>query len=233
MIHALTLLAVLLALAPIAAKIPMAVLAALLFVVAWNMGEWHEIRPLLRQTKADIAVWLATFALTVLADLTVAVEVGMFLAAARFIRRVSATTTVSQVTPEYLEEGAIHILQDKPIPDYVTIFRIQGPLLFGTADKVHQVTDRLAELTPVVIFRLRNMTAVDATGLRALEDAARELRASGRTAIFCGARPQPAAVLRRSRFHEHVGSENVCPNIAAALDRAKVIHDASGGASAA
>ncbi|MCC7007425.1 MAG: STAS domain-containing protein [Acidobacteria bacterium] len=225
MIHALTLLAVLLVLAPVAARIPMAVLAGLLFVVAWNMGEWHEIRPLLRQTKADIAVWAVTFGLTVLADLTVAVEVGMFLAAALFVRRVSVTTTVSRVTPDYVREGVVHILQDKPIPDYVTVFRIQGPLLFGTADKVRRVTDRTAELPPVVIFRLRNMTAVDATGLKALEDAARELRTSGRVAIFCGARPQPAAVLRQAGFHEHVGTENVCPHIAAALERARVVHE--------
>jgi SulP family sulfate permease len=223
-IHALTLLAILLVGAQLAAGIPLAVLAALLFVVAWNMGEWHEIGPLLRQTKADVAVWLATFALTVLADLTVAVEVGLFLAAALFIRRISVTTTVSRVTPDYVREGRVHVLQDKNIPPYVTVFRIHGPLLFGTADKIQRVTDRLADLPPIVIFRLRNMTAVDATGLKALEDAASELRKSGRIAIFCGARPQPAAVMRNAGFDRHVGPANVCPNIAVALQRAAAAH---------
>src|SRR6185295_18709602 len=130
------------------------------------------------------SVWIVTFALTVFADLTVAVEVGMILAALLYIRRVASTTTVSRVTTSYLEEGRVHVLQDKHIPDFVTIFRVHGPFLFGTTDKLQRVIDTLDELTPVVIFRLRNMTAVDATGLRALEDVALRLRASGRTAIF-------------------------------------------------
>ena len=128
---------------------------------------------LLRQTKTDIAVWVTTFALTVFADLTVAVEVGMILAALLYIRRVAATTTVDQVTAQYLEEGRVHILQDKHIPDYVTILRIHGPFLFGTTDKLQGVIDRIDELTPIVVVRLRNMTAIDATGLRALEDLTR------------------------------------------------------------
>src|SRR6185436_17699400 len=194
MIHALTLLAILLVGAPLASQIPLAVLAAILFVVAGNMGEWHEIPALLRQTKTDISVWAVTFALTVFADLTVAVEVGMILAALLYIRRVSSTTTVAKVTSSYVDEGRVHVLQDKHIPDFVTIFRIHGPFLFGAADKLHRVIDNLDDLTPIIIFRLRNMTAVDATGLRALEDVALRLRASGRTAIFCGARDQPRAV---------------------------------------
>ena len=198
MIHALTLLAVLLFGARLAGHIPMAVLAAILFVVAANMGEWHEIPLLLRQTKTDVSVWLVTFALTVFADLTVAVEVGMILAALLFIRRVSSTTTVVEVTDEYLEEGRVHILQDKHIPDYVTILRIHGPFLFGATDKLQSVLDRIDELTPIVIFRLRNMTAIDATGLRALEDMTLQLRSSGRTAVFCGAREQPQAVMEQT-----------------------------------
>ena len=115
MIHALTLLVILLV-RRAARRVPMAVLAAILFVVAYNMGEWHEIPHLLKLTRTDISVWLVTFALTVFADLTVAVEVGMILAALLFIRRVSITTTVSRVTRDYVEEGRVHILQDKPIP---------------------------------------------------------------------------------------------------------------------
>ena len=100
------------------------------------MGEWHEIPELLKLTPTDISVWLVTFALTVFADLTVAVEVGMILAALLFIRNVSKTTTVSHVTEEYVEEGRVHILQDKDIPDYVDVFRIHGPFLFGATDKL-------------------------------------------------------------------------------------------------
>jgi sulfate permease, SulP family len=225
MIHAVMLLALLVFGAGLAGHVPMAVLAGILFVVAANMGEWHEIPSLMRQTKTDIAVWITTFALTVFADLTVAVEVGMILAALLYIRRVSSTTTVDQVTREYLEEGRVHILQDKHIPDYVTILRIHGPFLFGTADKLQGVVDRIDTLTPIVVFRLRNMTAIDATGLRALEDLTLRLRASGRTAIFCGAREQPRAVMEQAGFSEIAGAENICPNVDAALVRARAIHD--------
>jgi SulP family sulfate permease len=126
MVHAVTLLIVLLVAAPLASYIPMAVLGAILLVVSYNMGEWHEIPKLLQLTKTDISVWFVTFALTVFADLTVAVEVGMILAALLFIRRVAATTTVSEVTPDYVESGRVHILQDKVIPAYVSVFRIHG-----------------------------------------------------------------------------------------------------------
>ena len=223
MIHALTLLVILIVGAPLAGHVPMAVLAGILFVVSTNMGEWHEIPVLLRQTRTDVSVWVATFLLTVFADLTVAVEVGMILAALLYIRRVSSTTTVARVTSSYLEEGRVHVLQDKHIPDFVTIFRIHGPFLFGATDKLQRVIDALDDLTPVVIFRLRNMTAVDATGLRALEDIALRLRASGRTAIFCGAREQPRAVMAQAGFPAIVGPDNVCANIDAALTRARLV----------
>jgi SulP family sulfate permease len=223
MVHALAMLAVLVAGARLAGHIPMAVLAAILFVVAANMGEWHEIPVLLRQTKADVSVWIATFALTVFADLTVAVEIGMILAALLYIRRVSDTTTVSHVTPAYLEEGRPHNLLDRPIPEYVTIFRIHGPFLFGATDKLQRVTDRIDTLPPVIVFRLRNMTAIDATGLGALEDAALRLRESGRTAIFCGAREQPRHLMNRAGFATVVGKDNICPNIEAALTRASKV----------
>ncbi len=124
-IHALTLLCVLLFAAPLASYIPMAALAGILMIVAYNMGEWLEIPQLLKLTKTDISVWAVTFALTVFADLTVAVEAGMILAALLFITRVANTTTVSQVTDDYIEDGRIHILQDKDIPYYATIFRIR------------------------------------------------------------------------------------------------------------
>ena len=227
MVHAVTLLIVLLVAAPLASYIPMAVLGAILLVVSYNMGEWHDIPKLLRLTKTDISVWLVTFSLTVFADLTVAVEVGMILAALLFIRRVAATTTVSEVTPDYVESGRVHILQDKIIPSYVSVFRIHGPLLFGVTDKVSRIVDRIPSLPPVVVVRLRNMTAIDATGLQALEKLGEALHASGRTLVLCGAREQPAMLMQQAAFHQHVGERNICPNIEAALQRAAEIHRAS------
>ena len=219
-IHAFTLVVILLVGAPLAAHIPLAVLAAILMIVAANMGEWAEIMPLIRQTYTDRIVWAVTLFLTVFADLTVAVEVGMVLAALLFIRRVSATTTVSLVTNDYIQAGKAHILQDKPIPDDVTILRIHGPFLFGSTDQLLLLLDQLDTWPPIVVFRLRNMTALDATGLKALEDATDLLRKSGRHALFCGARKQPAQLLDRSKFAEHVGADNLCPSIDAALARA-------------
>jgi SulP family sulfate permease len=224
MVHALTLLAVLLVAAPLAKFIPMPVLAAILLMVSWNMGEWHEIPKVLRLTKTEVAVWVCTFGLTVFADLTIAVEVGMVLAALTFIRRVAVTIDIARVTPDFVEEGRIHILQDKTIPPYVTVFKIHGPLLFGAADKVSAIADRLSELTPVVIVRMRHVTAIDGTGLRALEDLADRLQQSGRTLILCGARPQPTAVMRQAQLEQHIGERNMCPNIQAALERATEIH---------
>jgi len=221
MIHALTLLCVLLFAARLAGYIPMAALAGILMIVAYNMGEWREIPQLLKLTKTDISVWLVTFALTVFADLTVAVEAGMILAALLFITRVASTTTVSQVTDDYIEDGRIHILQDKDIPYYVTIFRIHGPFLFGASDKISVITENMQTLSPVVVIRLRNMTAIDATGLFALEQAAKQLHASGRTLIVCGAREQPARLIHQAEFEEVVGRENICANVEEALRRAE------------
>ena len=224
-IHALTLLVILLIGAPLASYIPLSVLAAILLVVAWNMGEWREIPELLKLSRTDIAVWLVTFTLTVVADLTVAVEVGMILAALLFIRRIAETTTVTEVTDDDVEGGRAHVLQDKDIPDYVRIFRIHGPFLFGVTDKLDMVSDRLDVLPPIVVMRLRNMTAIDATGLQAIENLAEKLHGSGRTLLLCGAREQPARLMHQAGFEAHVGRENIVEHVQAALERARVLHD--------
>jgi SulP family sulfate permease len=195
-----------------------------LLVVSYNMGEWREIPELLKLTPLEIGTWLVTFALTVFADLTVAVEAGMILAALVYIRKVTATTTVAQVTDEYLREGQVHILQHKEIPSYVTIFRIHGPFLFGATDKIEDVIRKIPELPPIVVLRLRNMTAIDATGLQALEELADAVHASGRGLILCGAREQPASLMHQAEFEERVGPGNISPSIAAALERAKVLY---------
>ncbi len=224
-IHALTLLVVLLAAAPLAKSIPMATLAAILFVVAWNMGEWREIPDIFKQSHTDVAVWAITFLLTVFADLSVAVMAGMILAALLFIRRVAATTTVSRVTSDYLSQGWAHILQDKLIPVYATIWRIHGPFLFGSTDKLEEIERQIPDLPPVIILRLRNMTAIDMTGLHALEALADKIHSSGRGLILCGAPPQPAELMKRAEFERHVGRENMCENVEEALRRAAKLYE--------
>ncbi|MFL6279873.1 MAG: SulP family inorganic anion transporter [Vicinamibacterales bacterium] len=223
-IHAITLLLILLFAAPLARYVPLAVLSAILIFVAYNMGEWREIPELLRLTKTDVTVWIVTFELTVFTDLTIAVSVGMALAALLFIRRVVDTTTVSPVTDDYVREGHVHSLQTKPIPRYVKIFRIHGPFLFGTTDKLRVIYDHVNSLPEIVILRLRNMTALDATGLRALEELAAAMQQSGRCLILCGARHQPARLIARADFHRHVGDANICANVHDALERAANVH---------
>ena len=223
-IHALTLLMILLVAAPLAKFIPLATLAAVLFVVAYNMGEWREIGGILRLGRAERVVWVATFGLTVVADLTVAVEVGMTLAALLYIYRVSQTTTIAPVTDAYIEKGRPHVLQGKDIPKYVTILRIHGPFLFGTTEKLADATNDLSQYGHVVILRVRNMTAIDATGLYALEKLAERLHKTDRHVLVCGARRQPRTMLERADFVSVIGQENILPHVDAALARARILH---------
>ena len=200
MIHALTLLGILLVAAPLASYVPLATLAAILFVVAYNMGEWNEIGAIIQMDFAAISVWLVTFALTVFADLTVAVGVGLALAALLYIYRIADTTTVSPVTDEYIRDGLPHVLQGRIVPSYVSLLRIHGPFLFGTTEKLVEATVNIEAFAPVVIVRLRNMTAIDATGIHAIETFARRLHESGRTMLLCGAMQQPSRLLQGQRF---------------------------------
>ena len=225
-IHSLTLLAIVLFAAPLVSNVPLAALAAILMIVAYNMGEWQEIPEILKLSAADIAVWLITVTLTVVADLTFAVEVGMVLAALMFIRKVSRTTTVARVTKDYVEDSRVHILQGKDIPPYATVYRIHGPFLFGATDKFADILGELDSLPPIVILRLRNMTAIDATGLGAIRDLADTLHASGRSLLLCGAREQPAKLMHQADFERHVGTENICASIADALQRADSLYQA-------
>jgi SulP family sulfate permease len=225
MIHALTLLCILVVAAPLASYVPLTVLAAVLFVVAYNMGEWHEIGGILRLDFTAISVWLVTFALTVFADLTVAVGVGLGLAALLYIRRVADTTTVSPVTEEYIRDGLPHVLQGRIVPPYVSLLRIHGPFLWGTTEKLVEATVNIEAFEPVVILRLRNMTAIDATGIHAIETFAKRLHESGRTLILCGAMEQPSKLLSGTRFLDRLGRENIMPNVQAALDRAKEVYE--------
>ena len=226
MIHALTLLAIILFAAPLVKDVPLSALAAILMMVSYNMGDWEEIPEILKLSVADIAVWLVTLTLTVVTDLTFAVEVGMVLAALMFIRKVSRTTTVSRVTRDYVEDSRVHVLQGKDIPEYTVVYRIHGPFLFGATDKFAEIFNQIETLPPIVILRLRNMTAVDATGLAAIEELADQLHSTGRTLLLCGAREQPAKLMHQAEFERHVGKENICASIAEAIERAGRLYEA-------
>lgn len=222
-VHALVLLVILLVAAPLAGLVPLAILAGILMIVAYDMGEWAEIPDILRLGRSETAVWLITFALTVLADLTVAVEAGMILAALLFITRVAATTTVARVTSDYVREGMQHSLQLHEIPEDTAIYRIHGPFLFGSTDKLDVIERDFDTLPSLVILRLRNMTAIDSTGMHAIEHLADRLHATGRTLILCGMRNQPKAMMERADFQAHIGGENIVPTVQAALARARAL----------
>lgn len=183
MIHAVTLLEILLAAAPLARFVPLALLQLLQrYCLSWH-GTWASgarLVPWLRLAKTDIAVWLVTFTLAAVADLTVAVDVGMALTALLYIYRIAETTTVAPVTEEYLRDGRAHVLYDEEIPPNVAFLWIHGPFLFGTTDKLAEATANLREFPAAVILRLRNMSALDATGLHALEGYSDPLHKSGR-----------------------------------------------------
>lgn len=223
MTHAITLLVVLLVAADLAKHIPLSVLAAILFIVSYNMGEWKEIPEILKLGAGPVAVWAITFALTVFADLTVAVEAGMILSMLVFVHRISTTTTVTQVTRDYVEQGVAHSLQLNPLPDGVAAFRIHGPFMFGATDKLDVILRQIDDLPKVVILRLRNMNALDSTGLKALEELALKLALTGRHLVLCGLRDQPLAIASRGDLTHHIGEENLVPSLKAAVDRAKDI----------
>ncbi len=224
MIHAVTLLAVILFAAPLVKNVPLSALAAILMMVAYNMGDWEEIPEILKLSAADIAVWLLTLTLTVVTDLTFAVEVVMVLAALTFIRKVSRTTTVTRVTRDYVEDSRVHVLQGKDIPPYAAVYRVHGPFLFGSTDKFDEILRGMKELPPIVILRLRNMTAIDATGLGAIRELADEVHSTGRTLLLCGAREQPSQLMQQAEFERHVGKENIVPSITDAIRRSNDLY---------
>lgn len=148
------------------------------------------------------------------------------MAALLYIRKVADTTTVSTVTDEYIRDGMPHVLQGRIVPPYVTLLRIHGPFLFGTTEKLVEATANIDAFEPIVILRLRNMTAIDASGIHAIETFARRLHESGRALILCGAMEQPSKLLSGARFLDRVGRENIMPNVQAALDRSGELFDA-------
>jgi sulfate permease, SulP family len=223
-VHGLTLLAILLVAAPLAAYIPLPTLAGILMVVAYRMGEWREIPSILKLANADRLVWATTFALTVFADLTVAVQVGMLLAALLYIHRVSATTTVAAITDDDIRYGDAHVVTDKYIPSYVSVIRIRGPFLFGATEKLEHATLDVNRFSQVVVLKMTYMSAIDGTGIHALETLAARLKEANRSLVLCGAQPQPADLIRRSKLVMLIGKANIQPHLDAALERAAIIY---------
>lgn len=223
MIHAVTLLVIILAAAPLARFIPLATLSAVLVNVALHMGEWHNFTRLPKWPRSDSAVFLSAFALTVVVDLTVAVEIGMVLAAILFIKRSSETTLIMAVDESTETEGSHHSLIGKEVPPGVMVYRMMGAFFFGAVDKLESILKREKREPEILILRMRKVVAMDATGLNALEDLYDKLRRKGKHLILSAPHTNPYMVMERAGFVERLGRENVCPHIDAALARARVI----------
>jgi sulfate permease, SulP family len=228
MTHALALLGIVLVAAPVARFIPLTVLAAVLIVVASKMGDWQEFRVLHRHAKSDAAVFLVTFVLTVIFDLTVAVEVGMILAAGLFIKRVTDTTRVTALDETGIP-GAGHE-PVKSVPRGVLIYRVFGALLFGAADKLDSVIRRANTDTRVVILHVAAVTALDATALNALDSLHEKLRRHKKHLILSGPHTQPFFLLEKSGFLERLGTDNVVADLGAGVARARELIGAREGA---
>ncbi|MEI9898532.1 MAG: STAS domain-containing protein [Chthoniobacter sp.] len=187
------------------------------------MGEWHHFARLPRWPRSDAVVFLAAFALTVLIDLTVAVEVGMVLAAVLFIKRMSETTQIMAVDESTETEGSHHSLVGKEVPDGVLVFRVFGAFFFGAADKLETALKSAQQEPKVLILRMRKVLAMDATGLNALEDLYEKMHQRGQHLLLSGPHTQPYATMINAGFIDEIGEENVCPHIEAALQRAREI----------
>lgn len=222
-IHAATLLVIILAAAPLAKFIPLATLSAVLVNVALNMGEWHNFKRLPKWPRSDAVVFLSAFGLTVIVDLTVAVEIGMVLAAVLFIKRVSETTQITAVDEATETEGSQHSLVGREIPPGVMIYRIFGSFFFGAVDKLESALKREKKEPDVLILRMRKVLAMDATGLNALEDLHERLRKRGKHLVLSAPHTQPLFMMDKAGFLDRLGNENVCANIELSLDRAREI----------
>jgi SulP family sulfate permease len=222
-IHSLTLLVILLLAAPLAKHIPLAALSAVLVVVALRMGEWHQFARLKRWPKSDVAIFLCAFGLTVTVDLPTAVGASLILASALLVKRLSETTQV------VADEGVTQAISrgqttaGKIIPEGVVIFRIFGAFFFGAADKLETSLRRAGQLPEVLILRMRDVLALDATGLDALEDLFEKLQKDKKALILCAPHSQPLFALTRAGFIDRLGMDNICGDIDSSLDRARQI----------
>lgn len=227
MFHALTLLLITLFFGRWAGSIPLATLAAILVVVAYHMSEWRTFRSELSAPKSDVAVLLTTFLLTVLIDLTVAIEVGMVLAAFLFMRRMAEVTNVSIVTRELAdgmegdEEDDPNSVRKRVVPRGVDVFEINGPFFFGAAEQFKDTLRQVAKKPKVLIIRLRDVPAIDSTGLHALHELARSCKHDRTLLLLADVHAQPMFALARSDILEEIGEANLFGNLDDALDRAR------------
>jgi SulP family sulfate permease len=219
-VHALTLLGIIMIFAKWAAYVPMAAMSAVLVFVALRMGEWNELKRLRRMPLSDAAVLVTTFSLTVVFDLVVAVQVGMVLAAILFIKRVSDTTEVSRVFDSDVLETPEQLAAGKIIPEGVLVYRIFGPFLFGAAEKMEDAIERVEILPKILILRLHLVTAMDATALNALESVVERFQKLGGTVILSGLHRQPLDMLVRAGFTDVIGRKNLTAHFDDALVRA-------------
>jgi SulP family sulfate permease len=223
-VHALTLLLIAVAFGRWAAFVPMAVLGAILLVVAYNMSEWHSFKAVLRAPKGDVAVLLLTFGLTVLVDLTVAIEVGMVLAAFLFMRRMSEVTNVSVIAQEFSEnvdEDDPNSVRTRQVPRGVVVYEINGPFFFGAAETFRDTLNRTLGKPKVLILRMRNVPVIDATGLAALRDVVRRTRKDGTLVLLSDVHAQPIMALDRSGLLQEIGEDALFGNVDDALNRAR------------
>jgi SulP family sulfate permease len=225
MIHALTLLVITLGAGRWAALIPMPVLAAILVVVAYHMSEWRSFLAELRSPKSDVAVLLATFILTVLVDLTVAIEVGMVLAAFLFIRRMAETTSVREISRELDDEDEVPdgSVDPRQLPEGVVMYEVNGPFFFGAAERFKDTFARIAKKPKVLIIRMRHVPSLDSTALYVLRDVVKRSRGDGTKVLLAEVQPQPLGVLLASTAGAEMGSESICADVEEALDRARAI----------
>ncbi len=223
-IHALVLLGFVLAAAPLAKHIPMAGLAAVLMGVALRMAEWDTFKEMWHGPRSDFSTLVATFALTVIFDLTIGVAVGLVIAVILFVKRMEGISRVKLLTPENDTEydGSLS-LRGKEVPEGVVLFRLEGPLFFAAVEKLEGALRTYAGKPEVVVFRMRHVPAIDASALHSLEVALEKLRRDNVQVLITAIQPQPMKVLFRSGLVDEIGLNNFCANIDEALDRARMI----------
>lgn len=219
-VHAVTLLLIVLAFSPYAHFVPMPTIAAVLMILAYRIGEWSELSRLKQMPLSDAVVFAATLALTVLFDLMVAVEIGMALAAILFIRRMADTTEVSLVTAHDELETQEQVAHGKVIPPGVVVYRIFGPFFFGAAEKLETALQRLEKLPRVLILRMQLVPAMDTTALNALENIVERVHAANGVVILSGPHRQPLQMMARAGFMEKIGRHNIRAHFDDALARA-------------
>lgn len=221
MVHSITLVIVLVVLMPFAGMIPMPTIAAILFIVAYNMCQWRTFVHLLKTApKSDIIVLISTFVLTVIFDLVVAIEIGMVLACLLFIKRMSEETHAESWT--YVDDDTQDVDEQlRRLPLQIRVYEITGPLFFGAADAIEHIV--VKDFTTCLVLRMRSVPAIDSTAMNALQDLICVCESKGITMVFSHVNEQPMKVMQKSGFVELVGEENFCPNISAALKRAEEI----------